>query len=110
MELEVTAQQAKELIGQGALLIDVREQVEWISGHAPEASHVPLGYVLEAIPNLPRDEKVVVICRSGNRSMHAVMAMREAGIDAVNLAGGMHAWHEAGYVVQAEGGEPGIVI
>lgn len=110
MELEVTATQAKELLAAGALLIDVREQVEWIAGHAPEATHIPLGFIPQAIANLPREEKVVVICRSGNRSMHAVMAMKEAGIDAVNLSGGMHAWQVAGFKVEAEGGEIGAVI
>lgn len=110
MELEVDPHEAKSLLAQGALLIDVREQVEWISGHAPEATHIPLGFIGQSLNNLPRQEKIVVICRSGKRSMNAVMAMREAGLDAVNLAGGMHAWRDAGFTVEAEGGAPGLVI
>lgn len=108
MELEVTPQQAKELIAQGAHLIDVREDVEWIAGHAPEAVHIPMG--LLSLNNLPSEGKIIVICRSGNRSMHATLAMREAGLDACNYEGGMHAWQSAGGVVQAAGGEPGVVI
>lgn len=107
---EVSAAEAKKLVDQGALLVDVREQVEWISGHAAAATHVPLGYILQSLGNFPRDEKVVVVCRSGNRSMHAVVAMREAGIDAYNLAGGMNAWESAGGDVIAAGGERGVVI
>lgn len=108
MELEVSAQQAMEMLKQGAHLIDVREQVEWVAGHAPEAIHIPMG--LLSLDNIPTDEKLVVICRSGNRSMHATMAMREAGLEAYNFAGGMHAWQAAGGVVEAAGGEGGVVI
>lgn len=108
--LEVTAADARAWVDQGALLVDVREQTEWISGHAAAASHVPLGFMLQSLGNFPRNEKVVVVCRSGNRSMHAVVAMREVGIDAYNLAGGMYAWQAAGGDVVAEGGAQGIVI
>lgn len=108
MELEITAQQARQWLSEGAVLIDVREQVEWVAGHAPEAIHIPMA--LLSLNNLPTDEKIIVICRSGNRSMHATMAMREAGLEAYNFAGGMHAWQAAGGVIEAAGGEHGVVI
>lgn len=108
VELEITAQQAKEWMAQGAHLIDVREDVEWIAGHAPDAVHIPMG--LLSLQNLPQEGKIIVICRSGNRSMHATMAMREAGLEAYNFAGGMYSWQSSGGAVIAAGGEPGVVI
>lgn len=110
MEIEVDAGQGMAMVEAGALLIDVREDVEWISGRAPQATHIPLGFILQSLGRMPKEEKVVVICRSGNRSMHAVVAMRQAGIEAYNLAGGMKAWQAAGGEVIAEGGATGIVI
>jgi rhodanese-related sulfurtransferase len=58
---------------------------------------------------LPRDRKVVVVCRSGNRSAHATNMLRGAGVDAVNLDGGLHAWSAVGLPLVTDGHEPGRV-
>lgn len=79
------------------VLLDVREPAEWQSGHAPDALHVPLGELsLDAVPD---DATVFVICRSGNRSGSATKALRSAGVEAFNVAGGMIAWQRAGLPV-----------
>ncbi len=81
----------------GVVLLDVREPVEWAEGHAPGATHRPLGQL--DVAALPGDATVYVICRSGNRSAAGTRALRAAGIDAANVAGGMIAWADAGLPV-----------
>lgn len=91
----------------GALLLDVREPGEWAAGHAPQATHMPLG-ALDP-DRLPADRVVVAVCRSGNRSGAAARRLRSAGVDVRNLAGGMNAWAAAGLPVVRDGGKAGTV-
>ena len=89
------------------VLLDVREPGEWAAGHAPGAVHVPLGHLrTDAVPPAKR---LLVICRSGNRSERAVAMLRHAGFDAVNVIGGMGAWQSVGLPVVRDDGRPGIV-
>jgi rhodanese-related sulfurtransferase len=91
----------------GAVLVDVREPHEWQAGHAPDAVHVPLGRVPDA---LPHGSVLYLVCRSGNRSGHAVAALHRAGYDVVNVDGGMSAWEAAGLPVVRTDGGPGTVV
>lgn len=80
----------------GAILVDVREPDEWQGGHAPGATHIPLGVLGRRIGELPRDRDVLLICRSGNRSGMAQKTLLAGGYDrAVNVTGGMSAWERA---------------
>lgn len=94
----------------GALLLDVREQNEWDAGHAPTAQHLPLGALQTEWTSLPRDRRIVIVCRSGRRSATATAALVGAGIDAVNLTGGMQAWSAAGQPVVSDGRAAPAVI
>jgi len=89
------------------VLVDVREQHEWDAGHAPGAIHVPLS-ALDAA-GLPGSSKVVAVCRSGNRSRRAAELLGAAGIDVVNMAGGMLEWLRHGLPVVTDAGHPGSV-
>jgi rhodanese-related sulfurtransferase len=84
--------------GHDAVLLDVREESEWASGHAPGAVHLPMARVTPA--SAPPGRPVYCICRSGNRSGHVTAALVAAGIDARNVAGGMEAWAAAGLPVE----------
>jgi rhodanese-related sulfurtransferase len=107
---EVDALDGDRLVAAGAVLLDVRELDEWTAGHAPAAVHLPLG----SLGSAPVDEwgtrRVVVICRSGNRSRTATDALRARGADAVNLAGGMRAWETVGLPVVTTAGDAGRVV
>lgn len=105
----VDATAARELAGEGALLLDVREIDEWHDGHAPGAVHVPLGDLTERLDELPSDRRIVAVCRSGNRSAGATQALRQAGYDAVNMRGGMQAWERSGGQVVRDDGRTGFV-
>jgi DMSO/TMAO reductase YedYZ molybdopterin-dependent catalytic subunit/rhodanese-related sulfurtransferase/glyoxylase-like metal-dependent hydrolase (beta-lactamase superfamily II) len=108
---EVGARAAEALIEAGALMLDVREPDEWQAGHAPEASPLPMGQVLDHRSSLPRDRRIVVACRSGGRSAAVTESLRVWGFDAVNLSGGMCAWAAAGLpVVTPEPDITGLVV
>jgi rhodanese-related sulfurtransferase len=81
----------------GALLIDVRENHEYLAGHAPGAKLVPLGKLSQHLLNLPRDQEILFICQSGSRSGVGADLARRAGFTKVyNVRGGMNAWARAG--------------
>lgn len=94
----VTPDEARDLVEEGALLVDIREQAEWDAARIPGAQFKPLSDINSWWPDLPTDGKVVLYCRSGNRSAHAVHALvTQAGRDNVlNLTGGILAWGRAG--------------
>jgi hydroxyacylglutathione hydrolase len=76
-------------------LVDVRSDVEWQEGHIEQASHHFLGRLPKTMHQLPRDEKIVVQCRSGARSAIGVSVLQAAGFKHVtNLTGGYTAWKE----------------
>ncbi|CDQ46342.1 rhodanese domain-containing protein [Mycolicibacterium neoaurum] len=104
---QIDVADAEELVNQGrALLLDVREDFEWHAGHAPAATHCALA---ELTPERYRGSAVVVMCRSGGRSQKAADALCAAGITAVNLTGGISAWHAAGRAVVRDDGSIGTV-
>jgi rhodanese-related sulfurtransferase len=91
----------------GVFLLDVRENDEWVAGHAPDAVHVRLGELGARIDELPRDREVYVICRTGARSAYAAQALTGSGLTAINVADGMTGWAVAGRpMVNEEGAEP----
>jgi rhodanese-related sulfurtransferase len=101
------AQAADAAAADSVLLLDVREDDEWAAGHAPAAVHMPLSQL--DVTSVPADRSVVAVCRSGNRSGKAAAALAEAGVDVVNMAGGMNAWAAAGLPVVAADGRPGEI-
>lgn len=105
----VDAQEAQRMAAQGAMLLDVREPDEWAAGHAPDATHVPLGQLAARLSTVPRDASVVAVCRSGGRSEQATRFLRQHGYDAANLDGGMRAWVRAGGRIVRDDGGPGRV-
>ena len=106
---EIDATQGAQLADRGeVLLLDVREDDEWASGHAPPATHITLGTLDPAA--VPRDRPIVAVCRSGKRSARAAQALAAAGHDVRNLAGGMNAWAAAGLPVVRADGTAGQVI
>jgi rhodanese-related sulfurtransferase len=82
------------------ILVDVREKNEWASGHAAKARHIPLGSLHAHLPKLAKQGKpVAFVCRSGGRSSNACGQARGAGIEAINVKGGMIAWQRAGLMI-----------
>lgn len=80
----------------GAFVVDVREPFEYVTGHVPGAQLVPLSQVHARLTELPRGDRVYVICASGNRSKTATSWLVSAGYDAVSVAGGTGGWISQG--------------
>jgi len=81
-----------------ALVLDVREQGEYDSGHILSSKLIPLGKLKERLGELEkyRERPVVVVCRSGQRSASACAMLGKQGFaQAYNLNGGIIAWQKA---------------
>jgi rhodanese-related sulfurtransferase len=102
---EITPDEAEAKVAAGAQLLDVRQTYEWDQGHIEGAEHVPLENLPAKAGELDRDREVVLQCRSGSRSAFATAALREAGFEAFNLAGGLQAWVEQGKSIEPADGK-----
>ena len=100
----VSTLQATQLINrEDALVLDVRPEAEYAKGHILGARNVPLADLAQRTGELERykDKPVVVCCNTGNTSAGGVSQLRKAGFArAVNLAGGLAAWQQAGLPVE----------
>ena len=93
-----------------AFVFDVREQDEWDAGHVASSIHIPMGEVATRTDELPRDRRLVCICRSGNRSGRVTSYLRLQGFDVVNLTGGVQQWHRNGHPLVDRDGGAGVPI
>jgi rhodanese-related sulfurtransferase len=108
---EIGPNEAHEaLVAGSADLVDVREQFEFVAGHAPGARHLPLGEIGLQLGTLDHGRRLILVCRSGQRSATATAQLTAAGFDAINLEGGMQAWAAAGLPVRSPEGGPGAVV
>jgi rhodanese-related sulfurtransferase len=113
---EVSRDEARKLIDEGAQVIDVRADHEWEAGRIAGAAHVPLPELPQRLEEIDKDRPVVVYCRGGNRSTMATDALAEAGYDAHKLSEGIVGWSgdelplepEGGYV--ADSGEAAAIL
>ena len=93
---QITQEEAKEMMDtQEVIILDVREQDEYDSGHIPGAVLLPVGTIdettaAEVIPE--KDSTVLVYCRSGNRSKTASAALAELGYTGIYEFGGINTW------------------
>ena len=92
-----------------APMLDVREVDEWVAGHAPTAHHLPMSELPGRMGELPDDDPLYVVCRSGGRSARVVAYLPGQGSPAVNVDGGMRAWSAQGRQVVAAAGSPEII-
>ena len=93
-------------IGDGVVLLDVREADEWDLGHAPGALHIPVADVPARIEDIDIDAEVYVVCRQGGRSVGVVAYLNNIGFDAFQVNGGMVAWQRIGRPLTADGDTP----
>ena len=90
-----------------AVVLDVREPEEYASGHVPDALHIPQCQLADRLAEVPRDRDVLVVCRSGSRSLRCAWFLKQAGYERVtNLRGGTLGWMDAGLPVEAGAGAP----
>jgi sulfur-carrier protein adenylyltransferase/sulfurtransferase len=101
---EVDPGEVREQLGNGTVLVDVREPEEWSAGHIPGAKHVPKSYLESRIEGSVADRTahVVLYCASGNRSAWAARTLIEdLGYEHVeSMTGGFTLWKDRGYAVE----------
>jgi rhodanese-related sulfurtransferase len=78
--------------GETLTLLDVREDWELGVANVPGVVHIPMGQVADRVQELDRNTEVVVLCRSGRRSLEVAKFLQQNGFKTVNLAGGILAW------------------
>ncbi len=94
-----TPSEVTQLINrENALVLDIREENEFHSGHIVNAIHIPLGYLKDRMAELEKykNRPIITACRSGNRSSNACSLLKKEGFENIyNLKGGMMAWQHA---------------
>ena len=81
---------------QTALVLDVREQFEWDAGHIDGALHIPMNEIPGRLEEIPKEQKVIVVCHLGQRSAHVAQFLAQQGYSVENLDGGLEAWSAEG--------------
>mgnify|MGYP001765665723 CR=1 FL=1 len=90
-------QVATGLAEQSIVLVDIREPDEFVSGHVPGAINLPLSKLTPAALPKPEGKKVVIMCRSGNRSGKLAQVLPSVGRpDIADYSGSMIDWTRRG--------------
>ncbi len=101
---EVSRAEAREMLGAGAQLVDVRADHEWEAGRLPGAVHIALPELAARAAEIDRDRPVIIYCRTDNRAAMAAAALAEAGYDAARLVEGATGWEADGLPLEPDGG------
>ena len=94
-DVDITVEELKARLDRGddLCLLDVREPYETAICNIPDSTLVPMAELPRRLSELDRRRDLVVYCRSGHRSLHAVAFLRRQGYErAVNLKGGILEW------------------
>lgn len=95
---EVSVDRALSMREEGAFVLDVRQPEEWLDHHIPGSTLIPLGELQARLAEVPQDQEILVVCRSGNRSAEGRDILLKAGFEQVtSMAGGLTQWKAAGY-------------
>jgi rhodanese-related sulfurtransferase len=96
-------------VPEDAVVLDVREDDEWVHGHIDGATHIPMGEIPPRLDELPEGDPLYVACRSGGRSARVAAWLNANGYDAVNIGDGMGGWEAAGRPMVSETGQQPFV-
>ena len=95
----VSVDEAYQMYQDGTFVLDVRTLEEWNEFHAPDTTLIPLDELSARVNELPKDQPIVVVCRSGNRSQTGRDILLQAGFNATSMNGGLNEWRATGYPV-----------
>ena len=95
----VSVDEAHQMYTEGTFVLDVRTPEEWNEFHAPDTTLIPLDELAARVNELPKDQPIVVVCRSGNRSQTGRDILLQAGFNATSMNGGLNEWRDTGYPV-----------
>ncbi len=90
---DVTGDEARKMVAEGARLVDVRSPEEYAEGHIDGAINIWVKELPAHLKDLePKDKPIVVYCHTGIRATRAMNALREAGFTQVHNLGAMSNW------------------
>ena len=84
----------------GTVVIDVRQDDEWVTGHVAGAIHIPVDDLTDRMGEVPTDKKILFICAAGVRSGLASEMAAAMGYDSenlINIEDGTPAWIAGGH-------------
>lgn len=90
-------------IKEGVLLVDVRElnEINELAYGVINQMVIPLSEFEDRYAEIPKDQEVIIACKSGGRSLKAVYYLMNQGYtDVYNMKGGILKWTEKGFSVQ----------
>jgi NADPH-dependent 2,4-dienoyl-CoA reductase/sulfur reductase-like enzyme/rhodanese-related sulfurtransferase len=82
----------------GYYLLDVREPLEFSSGHVDGATNIPLPALRARLNELPRDKAIAVYCVVGQRSYYATRILKQNGFSVKNISGGITSYKQQSQV------------
>ena len=95
----------KGKVAEGALLVDVRRdsEVEEVTFDVPNYLHIPLHELEDRMNEIPKDKEVVLVCRSGERSLRATYFLMNHGYENVyNMRDGIIKWATKGFPTKGD--------
>jgi rhodanese-related sulfurtransferase len=95
----VSVDEAHQMYTEGTFVLDVRTPEEWNEFHVPNTTLIPLDELAARVNELPKDQPIVVVCRSGNRSQAGRDILLQAGFNVTSMNGGLNQWRDSRYPV-----------
>lgn len=102
---EICPTTTQQCVKDGAMIVDVREndEVEILSFDVPKIKHIPLSEFAERFQEVPKDVPVVIVCRSGVRSLRAAGFLMNHGYEnVVNMQHGIIRWVQKGFPTKGD--------
>jgi rhodanese-related sulfurtransferase len=99
---EICPTSAKKLIEEGYMLLDIREkfEVENLAFDVSKIMYISLSELVERYVIVPRDEKIIGVCESGERSWRAVSFLQDLGFtNLLNMKKGLEKWVQKGFPI-----------
>ncbi len=93
-ELIIEPREVHEMIQKGAkfLLLDCREPWEFQTARIEGATLIPMRQIPQKLDDIPKDQPVVVYCHAGVRSFNAASWLKQQGVNALSMSGGIDRW------------------
>ncbi len=93
-ELMIEPWEVQDMMQKGVkfLLLDCREPWEYQTARIEGATLIPMRQIPQKLTDIPKDQPVVVYCHSGVRSFNAASWLKQQGVNALSLNGGIDRW------------------
>ncbi len=96
----ISSAEAKKMYDNNIKFIDIREEAEHEAARIPNTKLIPMSEIQERLDEIPKDEDIVIYCRTGNRSGILISQLIQFGYNNLyNLEDGIVDWHQNNFPV-----------